>query len=187
MSDIAAATIMSSNRALYSWDLKVKKLQNIIFIDKRNEPNILNQQTINETSSDNPIPDENGINGIRKLMEEATLLTDSWTSGCVNEKASYKLEKEDPFIETEGQTIAKFGYLYKIWNIGGGNKVCIRCTVHSYVPNGHYDNMSEEEKATGDVQPEFMNVYALTEVPSKKESWIQTVDSHMSQFLTMAV
>lgn len=147
MTDLAAATIMSSNKALFSWDLKILKLGEAVFIDKRTDPNILDLQTINETSTDNPIPDEAGLNGIRELMKETTKVTNAWMTGCRDEKVVQKLDEPDPFIEAEGQTTAKFGYIYKLWNIGGGIKICVRCKIHSYLHGGPYDQLSEEEKA----------------------------------------
>ena len=35
ISDEVAAAIMCSTRASYSWDLQIKKFQNLLFIDKR--------------------------------------------------------------------------------------------------------------------------------------------------------
>ena len=37
MTDEAAAAIMCSTKAVYSWDVQIKKFQNMLFIDKRDE------------------------------------------------------------------------------------------------------------------------------------------------------
>ena len=42
ITDEAAAAIMCSTRAVYSWDVQIKKFQNILFIEKREEENIMN-------------------------------------------------------------------------------------------------------------------------------------------------
>eukprot|EP00349_Pseudokeronopsis_sp_Brazil_P012482 CAMPEP_0202978094 /NCGR_PEP_ID=MMETSP1396-20130829/84638_1 /ASSEMBLY_ACC=CAM_ASM_000872 /TAXON_ID= /ORGANISM="Pseudokeronopsis sp., Strain Brazil" /LENGTH=108 /DNA_ID=CAMNT_0049716963 /DNA_START=948 /DNA_END=1273 /DNA_ORIENTATION=+ len=48
-------------------------------------------------------------------------------------KQPLELEEEDPFLEDEDQVAAKFGYLYKVWKVGK-KRVCIRCTVNTYIP-----------------------------------------------------
>ena len=53
ITDTAAAAIMSAPKSLYSWDVIIKKYQDKVFIDKRDEPNILDYLTVNETSHDN--------------------------------------------------------------------------------------------------------------------------------------
>jgi len=49
--DIAVAAIMSAPKSLYSWDVAIKKYQDKLFIDKRDEENMLDLLTVNETSS----------------------------------------------------------------------------------------------------------------------------------------
>lgn len=44
---------MTAPKSLYSWDVIIKKYQDKVFIDKRDEPNILDLLTVNETSHDN--------------------------------------------------------------------------------------------------------------------------------------
>lgn len=41
---------MTAPKSLYSWDIVIKKHQDKLFIDKRDEPNILDNLTVNETS-----------------------------------------------------------------------------------------------------------------------------------------
>lgn len=52
---------MCSTKSNYSWDIEIKKYENKIFIDKRQEDldkNILNYMTVNETALDGqPIDD----------------------------------------------------------------------------------------------------------------------------------
>lgn len=50
MTDTAAAAIMCSSKAIYSWDLVLKKIGGFVFIQKRDEENILDWQTIGETA-----------------------------------------------------------------------------------------------------------------------------------------
>ena len=54
--DAVAATLMCATKSNYSWDIEIKKYENKIFIDKRqdedSENNILNFYTVNETAID---------------------------------------------------------------------------------------------------------------------------------------
>jgi hypothetical protein len=50
MTDVAAAAIMCSSKAVFSWDLVLKKIQNFVFIQKREEENILDWETLGETA-----------------------------------------------------------------------------------------------------------------------------------------
>ena len=63
---MAAAAIMTSSKAQYSWDVVITKFANILFIDKREEENMLDWQTVGETAQlDHQALDEEGINGVR--------------------------------------------------------------------------------------------------------------------------
>jgi len=42
---------MTASKAQYSWDLIIKKFGNMIFIDKREEENILDWETVAETTA----------------------------------------------------------------------------------------------------------------------------------------
>ena len=56
--DVVAATLMCATKSNYSWDLEIKKYEDKIFIDKRNDEeadnqeNILDFYTVNETALD---------------------------------------------------------------------------------------------------------------------------------------
>jgi len=72
MTDVAAAAIMCASKAVFSWDLVLKKVQNFIFIQKRDEENILDWQTVAETAQQDFQPlDIDGPNGVRFIMKEA--------------------------------------------------------------------------------------------------------------------
>jgi hypothetical protein len=60
------------------------------------------------------------------------------------------------------------GYKYKIWS-WGKRKICIRSTIHTYIPN---DNLYAQEVEEGE-KPErsYQNVYALTEYEGNKTNW----------------
>ena len=66
MTDVAAAAIMSASKAVFSWDLVFKKYSNFVFIEKREEENMLDWQTVSETAQSDMQPlDSDGINGVR--------------------------------------------------------------------------------------------------------------------------
>lgn len=44
---------MTAPKSLYSWDVVIKKYQDKIFIDRRDDPNMLHYLTVNETSHEN--------------------------------------------------------------------------------------------------------------------------------------
>lgn len=78
MTDEAAAAIMCSTRATYSWDVCIKKFQNLIFIDKRDEEgaqNMLDKQTLSESAPNDYTPlDDDSVNGVRQLMDESAMI-----------------------------------------------------------------------------------------------------------------
>jgi translation initiation factor 3 subunit D len=47
------SAIMTAPKSLYSWDVIIKKYQDKLFIDKRDDENILDFLTVNETSNEN--------------------------------------------------------------------------------------------------------------------------------------
>lgn len=67
-------------------------------------------------------------------MQEAVHVNNSWKHQQYLKDKKVDLKEKDPFIEVEGQVAARMGYMYKIWDLGGKKKICIRSTVHSYIP-----------------------------------------------------
>ena len=62
---------MCSTKANYSWDLQMKKYRNLVFIDKRDEDNIMQYETVSETAPNDIQPmDDDTKDGIRQLMKE---------------------------------------------------------------------------------------------------------------------
>jgi len=51
--ELALAAIMTAGKSMFSWDVVIKRFKNQVFIDKRDEENILDFETVNETSMDN--------------------------------------------------------------------------------------------------------------------------------------
>lgn len=78
MTDKAAAAIMCSSKAVWSWDLEFKKqnfgkLGTVLFVDKRDEENMMDFENVSETALHDFLPlDDDSKNGVRQLMQEAS-------------------------------------------------------------------------------------------------------------------
>lgn len=174
---------MTSAKSLYSWDVVIKKYQDKLFIDKRDEPNMLDLLTVNETSQEQPI-DDDSINGVRQLMQEATNVNHSLLAQACNPDLFDKQDEADPFIEVEGQVAVRLGYKYKIWVIGK-KRICIRSSIHTYIPN---DNIYAQEAAEGEKPVRsYQNVYALTEFEGNNSNWKKNLDTKTAECLTKDV
>jgi hypothetical protein len=69
---------MTAPKSQYSWDVTIKKYKDKIFIDKRDEHNMLDLLTVNETApyNDQPLNDDT-INGVKAIMEEAVTVNNA--------------------------------------------------------------------------------------------------------------
>jgi translation initiation factor 3 subunit D len=104
--DVVAAVLMCANKSNYSWDVEIKKFDDKIFIDKRqddSEDNILNYQTQDETSLDHQPYDDQSINGIKALMAESQKINNSWLNQSLSDDVTKMInyESENPFLEDE--------------------------------------------------------------------------------------
>jgi hypothetical protein len=87
--------------------------------------------------------DDDSVNGVRHLFEEAVNINNSWLYHAQNKNTHMQLEETNPFIEAEGQVVANVGYVYKIWRIDAKRRICIRSTIHSYIPLENYDQEAD--------------------------------------------
>ena len=105
LTDEAAAAIMCSTRASYSWDVQIKKFQTMLFIDKRDEEgaqNMLDCQTVSESAPNDYTPvDDDSINGVRQLMKETAKVHQELLQATQDSKKFEKLERDDPHEEAE--------------------------------------------------------------------------------------
>jgi translation initiation factor 3 subunit D len=107
--EIAVSAIMTAPKSLYSWDVVIKRYQDKIFIDKRDDPNMLDYHTVNETSHDTQPVDDDSVNGVRQIMDEAVkannyLLYQQYLKG---DDKKHSFPEKDPFIEVEGQVAVR--------------------------------------------------------------------------------
>ena len=179
--DVIASTLMCATKSNYSWDVEIKKYENKIFIDKRQdeedkENNILNFYTVNETAVEGQPESDTTINGIQSLMRESTKINNSFLNACQDPAISkqIQLDGENPFIEDDNQKVNRVGYVYKIWRLQEEDKendkkelkICIRCSVHSHVAG-------QKNEAGG---PAYMNVYAVNEFNTNLTQWRSKLD-----------
>lgn len=95
---------------------------------------MLDYLTVNETSQDNQPMDDDTVNGVRSLMEENVIVNNSWLYQSYQKDKMIKLSEPNPFLEHEGQVAINVGYIYKIWKLGPHRRICIRSTIHGYIP-----------------------------------------------------
>jgi len=122
-------------------------------------------------------------------MKEAKEVTRSFQATSYISRLKEELPEKDPHLEAEGQVIPRFGYQYRIFKLAEGMRLCVRTTVHTFLPTG-YDEMSEEEKKEVEEPPvrEYMNVYAFNEVPHKKETpWKASIDTGIAKIFTRQI
>uniref|UniRef100_A0A1B0DHQ8 Eukaryotic translation initiation factor 3 subunit D n=1 Tax=Phlebotomus papatasi TaxID=29031 RepID=A0A1B0DHQ8_PHLPP len=122
--DSILATIMCCTRSNYSWDIVIDKIQDKLFMDKRDNTEF-DLLTVNETSVEPPQDDGNSLNSPRNLAIEATFINHNFSqqvlkSGPTENK--FKFPEPNPFIgdEEEGEVASallggsdqiKFGYV----------------------------------------------------------------------------
>ena len=172
---------MCSSKANFSWDVIIKKYSaDIILIDKREEENMLDWQTVSETCSqvdyqplDEPI-DSSNINGARQLMKEAAHIQIDYLAAALKSNEFKKFERDDPNEEAEDQKLIRMGYKYNIFKLKGDLTICIRCQVHSY-----------NEKMGGEV--DFANMFVLHEWNEKRQNWAKDLDSSTASMLLKEV
>ena len=188
--DVIASALMCATKSNWSWDIEIKKFGDKIFIDKRSNDedeevinkenlNILDFETVNESALENQPMDDQTMNGIWPLMKEAKALNNSFLSACQSPDVTQtvNLDEENPFIEDENQIATRVGYKYKIWKIQEADeatgkkemRICIRCTVHCH--NGR--------SADGGETRQTMNVYSFNEYNPAITTWRNDIDTHL--------
>lgn len=68
------------------------------------------------------------------------------------------------------------GYFYKIWKLDNSRRICIRSTVHSYVPKPGEQPEGADERS----KMIYQNVYAFVEYENNKTNWKANLDSMMA-------
>ncbi|KAG1687150.1 Eukaryotic translation initiation factor 3 subunit D [Nymphon striatum] len=153
--DAILATLMCATRSVYSWDIIVQKVGNILFFDKRDDSEF-DLFTVSETSNDPPQDDGNMINSPHNLALEATFINHNFSQQVVREEEEkYSFPESNPFIQEEEEgEVASVGYRYRKWDLDNGIQLVCRCE-HDAVMHG----------PNGEVQ--YINIKALNEWDSR--------------------
>lgn len=177
---------MTAPKSLYSWDVQFKKYQDKIFIDKREETNMLDYLTVNETSHESQPADDESVNGVRALLEEAKKVQERILyQECIKkEEFKHSLKEKDPFIEDEHQIAVRQGYVYNIWRLPNKRRICIRSTIHSYKQK----IITQGEEGKPDTERfVYQNTYSLLEYENNAQNWKTSLDMMTAQCLTKEV
>uniref|UniRef100_A0A1L8DS15 Eukaryotic translation initiation factor 3 subunit D n=1 Tax=Nyssomyia neivai TaxID=330878 RepID=A0A1L8DS15_9DIPT len=168
--DSILATIMCCTRSNYSWDIVIDKIQDKLFMDKRDNTEF-DLLTVNETSVEPPQDDGNSLNSPRNLAIEATFINHNFSQQVLKSgpnESKFKFPEPNPFIgdEEEGE-VASVAYRYRKWDLHNGVVLVARCEHDAVVltPSGDH---------------QFLTVKALNEWDSKLANgveWRQKLDT----------
>jgi len=78
--DTIISVLMCTIRSMYSWDIKIRKVNGVIFLDKR-EDSGLDYLTVNENATEPPLDEDPHMscNNVDQLHQEATYLNFSFS------------------------------------------------------------------------------------------------------------
>lgn len=174
--DTIISTLMCSTRSVNSWDVVVHKINDIIFLDKRNTE--FDHIPVNETAAEPPQEEGSSINSPRNLALEATYINHNFSQQVLKtdeEKVSF--ENKNPFCQDLGANSktehASVGYRYRKFELGGGIGLIVRCE-HDAVMAG----------PSAEVQ--YINIKALNEWDprfSGNIDWRQKLDTQRGAVL----
>lgn len=121
-------------------------------------------------------------------MQESVNVNNAWKFHQYEKDKKINLPEKDPFIEVEDQVAGRFGYMYRIWDLGHKRKICIRSTVHSYLSKGNEDELAQNEESKEERPKQiYQNTFALVEYEQNKTNWKTSLDQMMAQCLTREV
>eukprot|EP01089_Gocevia_fonbrunei_P006774 TRINITY_DN1773_c0_g1_i1.p1 TRINITY_DN1773_c0_g1~~TRINITY_DN1773_c0_g1_i1.p1 ORF type:complete len:565 (+),score=159.25 TRINITY_DN1773_c0_g1_i1:48-1697(+) len=136
--DSILAHLMTCPRSAYSWDIIVRRIGKVIFIDKREDSQI-DLPTVNETSQTPPKKEDesDGTNSPEKLSLEAAYINRLFSLQVLQKGKSHSLGAANPFQGTAtNEEIAPVGYRYRKWDLGDGNTLVCRCELNGVVEEG---------------------------------------------------
>lgn len=123
------SVIMTATKSVYSWDIIIQKIDNLIFLDKR-ENSSIDLLTVNETSREQPLMDDS-INGAISLSHEATLINHFFSKQVLQKKKRF--EFKEPLKEDTFPT----GLKYKKWNISDDLTLTARCEIDGIIKSNN--------------------------------------------------
>lgn len=167
--DTVLSMLMCAPRSVYSWDLVMSRVDNKVFIDKR-EGSSLDMVTVNENAADAPLETSEGnkdsMNNPSALMLEATHINNIFPIQVVNESETSKREmpNEHPFYNAAEETDppASKAYRYRKFDLSLERdeeplNLIVRTELDAIVKN----NISGEDQ--------FLTIKALNEFDNKAQ------------------
>eukprot|EP00002_Diphylleia_rotans_P012705 TRINITY_DN2487_c0_g1_i1.p1 TRINITY_DN2487_c0_g1~~TRINITY_DN2487_c0_g1_i1.p1 ORF type:complete len:524 (-),score=125.11 TRINITY_DN2487_c0_g1_i1:254-1825(-) len=160
------ALLACSPRSIYSWDIVVRKVRNIIFLEHSSEAN-QNHLTVNENAAELPTDDAESPNSASALSKEAVAINTHFLQQVYAKKTQgHRMQRPSPFA-TQGSLTALVGYRYRKWTLGDDIQLVARTRVDACIPGK-------------DAEPtQLMSVFALNEFDSRFSGvdWRQKLDS----------
>jgi len=190
-SDVVLATLMNYSRSYYSWDIKVEKYDDMIFLTKREKGEkeefvSVDLETVGENSITPPaasVEDPKSpaaLNTAMNLMKEGTKVKHSVQYVCLNQKKVHKFDHPHPYQEDEDQQdLPSHGYTYMRWPFGEGRHLLTRGQIHSFENLG--TGLATDEENEDNIK--YNNIYAMNQWKMSKDAW-ETIDNDKTAILS---
>jgi len=150
---------MCTIRSVYSWDVRIRKENGILYLEKREEGGF-GYFTVNENATECPMDEDQHMscNSVDELHKEATYLNFSFSQQLLlkDEAQAFKLAEHNPFSSEHDPLVASVIYNYKKFDLGDGIVLVTRTEVDGY--------KSDKSNKT---KPNFMVIKALNEYDTK--------------------
>lgn len=166
--------LMTLPRSVLPWDIVFTRIENMLFIDKREDSN-LELLTVNENSTITINEALAPYNEQEKLRIEATAINQNYLCQVLKsdkDEPPKTFENPNPFDVEEGEgKPSPIAYRYRKWNLGE-NVLIARTEIHGYVKRG--ENI------------DYANIYALNEWDARLSGtteWRQKIDSQSSAII----
>ena len=95
ITDSVLTALMCTPRSVYSWDIVITRKGNQLWFDKRPD-SVLDQQTVNESCADG-VPEDDTINGVTQLNNEATAILQNFSQQCLDRSHTEEFGEPNPF------------------------------------------------------------------------------------------
>ncbi len=169
------AMLMSAPRSVFSWDISVSKVNDVLYFDKREYTSVVfSEMTVNETCHDQHQAEQNlhPINSPEALTKEAVFINQNFSQQVlIRGEKRLKFERPNPFGDA-GENITAVGYKYRKFVLGV-DEIVVRCEIDAALK-------------TAGQNPELLTIKALNEWDPKASSgvdWRQKLDSQRGAVL----
>jgi len=154
--DTIISVLMCTIRSMYSWDIKIRKVNGVIFLDKR-EDSGLDYLTVNENATEPPLDEDPHMscNNVDQLHQEATYLNFSFSQQLLlkDQDKAIQLADGNPFTSEHDLSAASVIYRYRKFDLGDGIEMIVRTEVDGY--------------RSGLTEPNYLVIKALNEYDTK--------------------